>query len=187
MLKRFFFAALVASTFTSNSVFASDRVGDVPASDRGSMRSRVESLNTVYLGFGTGSFQNMGVSPSIYDLAIGYNWEVNPRAAIRVLGTSATGSDFKTSIVDGLLGLNLFLNNQDSSPYVFGGLGFGFSGSAASSATTMGGFAGALGLGYQLFRTSSTHFDITAEYHTIFGNNTIGSPGDFVFRVGVLF
>ena len=163
------------------------RVGDVQPQEEYTIKRRVLSLNTTYFGFGIGGFTNEDVTKTAYDFALGYNWEVTSHAAIRVLAEGAFAGNFKTTMDLGTLGLNYFFTHQDTSPYVGGGLGYGASASSESKATTVGGFAGAVSVGVMLFRTSSTHFDFNLSYSTIFANNTIGSPGLFAFRIGVLY
>ena len=166
------------------------RVGEVQEKDKDVIKNRVLSKNSTYLGFGAGGFSNAGYTPGLsYNLALGYTWETTARAAIRVLAGTMMAPDFKSYYMDGLLGLNLYLTDEDSSPYLFGGLGFGGFGtvSSSSTATTVGGFGGALGLGYTMFRTSSTEFDLCLETHMLFANNTVGNPGTYEFRIGVLF
>jgi len=165
----------------------SPRVGEISPGETHKIKDRILSKNHVYAGFGPANFQNMGTSSLGYDLALGYNWETTSQAAIRTMANGLLSADAKTTYWDALLGLNLYLNNEDISPYLFGGLGFGIAGTNASQATTVGGFAGALGVGCALFRTSSTEFDILGDYHQLFANNTIGSPGFYALRIGVLF
>ena len=163
------------------------RVGEVKQREEDQLRRRIKSLNLVYFGIGPATFNNMGTQPLSYDLALGYNWEVTPNSAIRILADGVMSNDWKSYFADLELGLNYMFTDEASSPYVGGLLGFGFSGSNASSATTIGGFSGTIGLGWLFFRTSSTQLDLFASYSTIFGNNTIGAPGVYGLRVGVLF
>jgi len=163
------------------------RVGEVKENQKNEMRNRIESKNSVYAGFGPAYFQNMGVTMLSYDFALGYNWGVSPFADIKVLADLVMSGDWRTSFLSGLLGLNIFFTDENSAPYVTGGLGFGASGSSYSSATTIGGFDGNLGLGWEFFRTSSTQFDVCLSYTSIFGNNTIGAPAFYSLRLGILF
>lgn len=163
------------------------RVGEVKANQEDQLRRRILSRSSTYFGFGPAGFTNMGVTQLSYDVAIGHLWEVTPNAAIRVLANGVASADLKTYFMMAQLGLNYYFTDEDSAPYVSAGLGFGGSGSATSNATTIGGFAGTLGLGYEFFRTSSTQFDTFLGYSTIFGNNTIGAPGYFGLRIGVMF
>jgi hypothetical protein len=162
------------------------RVGEVTPREEDRLSRRIKSKSSNYFGFGPATFNNMGTKPLAYDLAIGHNWEVTPQAAIRVLFDGVMSNDWKTYFVSGGLGLNYMLTDMDNSPYVGGTLGFGFSGSRTTAATSIGGFDGMLGLGWQFFRTSSTQFDVFAGYTAIFGNNTIGAPGVYGVRIGVL-
>jgi hypothetical protein len=163
------------------------RVGEVKKSDEDSLRNRILSKSFTYLGFGPAGFQNMGTTQLSYDVAIGHYWEVSPQAAIKLMFDGVFAGSFSTYILFTQLGLNYYFTDQSTSLYVGGGLGFGFSWSGSSSATTIGGFAGNLGLGCQFFRTASTQLDLFTGYTAIFGNNTIGAPGFFGGRVGVLF
>jgi hypothetical protein len=163
------------------------RVGEVKRSEEDEMRRRILSRDSTYFSFGPGGFANMGVTQLAYDLGLGHFWEVTPNAAITLMATGTASSDLKTYFLLGQLGLRYYLTDADFSPYVGGGLGFGGSASGSSSATTIGGFGGSIGLGLLFFRTSSTQFDLYASYSTIFGNNTIGAPGAFSIRIGILF
>ena len=163
------------------------RVGEIKPEEENTLHRRINSRSSMYLGFGPAGLVSMGESRLSYDLAIGHYWEVSPQAEIKVIGDIVSSGDMKTYFAMGQLGLDYFLTDGDSSPYVGAGLGFGGSASASSSATTIGGLAANAGLGYQFFRTASTHFDVFAGYFTIFGNNTIGAPGAYSLRIGVLF
>lgn len=175
--------AAILSTPTKTDV----RLGEVKPREEEQLKRRIQTRNTTYLGFGPGNFTNIGASQISYDLALGHNWEVTPNAAIFVLGNLVTAGDFRTYYAMGQLGLHYFFTDEDSAPYVGAGLGFGGAGSAASTATSIGGFAGSAGIGWQFFRTTTTQFDLYASYESIFGNNTIGAPGVYSLRVGVLF
>lgn len=174
--------AAILSTTTKQDL----RVGEVKEREEEELRRRIKSHNSVYLGFGPATFNEMNTTPLAYDLALGYNWEVAPKAAIRVLADGVVSNDWKTYLTSAELGLNYLFTDQDSSPYIGGLLGFGLSG-GNKGVTTIGGFSGTLGLGWLFFRTSSTQFDVFAGYTTIFGNNTVGAPGAFGVRIGILF
>ena len=161
------------------------RVGEVKPQQEDELRRRILSRSVTYFGFGPATFTNMGNSQLAYDLALGHYWEVNPFAAIKLMANGVLGSDGKTYMADFMLGLNYDFTDQDSSPYVGLAAGFGFSGTP--NGTSIGGFAGAAGLGYEFFRTSSTQLEIFVSYTTIFGNNTIGAPGYFSGKLGILF
>ena len=163
------------------------RVGEVSEKEKHEMQTRIKSKNSVYLAFGPGYFNNMGTTQLSYDFALGYVWGVAPQWDVKTVLDSVISNDWKTSIISGSLGLDYYLTDADSAPYVTGGFGLGLSGSTYSSVTTIGGFQGQFGLGYQLFRTSSTQFDLSLVYNSIFLNNTIGSPGFYAFRIGVFF
>jgi hypothetical protein len=177
----------VRAAMVTAAVKSDIRVGEVKKSDEDTLRNRVLSKNFTYLGFGPAGFQNMGTNQLSYDLALGHYWEVTPQAAIKFMVEGVASRSFSTYIIFSQLGLNYYFTDESTSLYVGAGIGFGFSWTGSSSATTVGGFAGNLGLGCQFFRTSSTQFDIFGGYTTIFGNNTIGAPGFFGGRIGVLF
>ena len=164
------------------------RVGEVKRSEEDEMRRRIFSRSFTYFSFGPAGFNNMGIPSQLaYDLGLGHFWEVTPNAAITLMATGTASGDLKTYFVLGQLGLRYYFTDEDFAPYVGGGLGFGGSASASSSATTIGGFGGSIGLGMLFFRTSSTQFDVYASYSSIFGNNTIGAPGAYSIRIGILF
>lgn len=163
------------------------RVGEIKEREEDQLRRRIKSRSATYFGFGPAGFSNMGISQLSYDLAAGHLWEVTPNAAIKFLVNGVTSADMKTYFLMAQLGLHYYLTDADTAPYIGGGLGFGGSGSATSSATTIGAFAGNVGIGYQFFRTSTTQFDIFLGYSCIFGNNTLGVPGYYGLRVGALF
>ena len=99
------------------------RVGEVSTRDENKMQTRVRSFNTRYFGFGAASLMNMGNSKVAYNIAFGHFWEVTPRTQIKLVGEFFATSDWTTYLADAQLGLNLFLNDEDSSPYIGAGLG----------------------------------------------------------------
>jgi hypothetical protein len=163
------------------------RLGEVKPQEEDQIRRRIKSRSATYLGFGPAGLINMNESRLAYDLAIGHYWEVAPHASIKAVGDIVGSGDMKTYFALAQLGLNYYFTDEDSSPYFGAGLGFGGSASASTSATTIGGFAANIGLGYEFFRTSNAEFDVFVGYSAIFGNNTIGQPGAFGLRIGVLF
>jgi hypothetical protein len=164
------------------------RVGEVKPREEDQLRRRILSRNTTYLGFGPATLQNLGYNKLAYDFGVGRYWEVTPQSMIKLIGNGVLSSNWKVYYFSALLGLNYFLSDQDSAPYVTAGFGYGFAGSGKSTpATSIGGFAMDIGAGLQFFRTSSTQLDISVIYSMIFGNDTIGAPGFTGVRLGILF
>jgi hypothetical protein len=163
------------------------RVGEVRPQDENKLKTRINSHDTTYFALGPAGFTNMGDSKISYDIAVGPTWEVTPRAQLRLIANLVASSSWKTYLGDLLIGVNYFVTDEDTSPYVGAGFGLGFTGSADSSASTVGGFAAMVGAGCQFFRTSSRQLDLFAGYTTVFANNTIGQPGAWGVRVGVMF
>ncbi len=161
------------------------RVGEVNPRDENQLQARIRSHNTRYFGFGAAGLSNMGNSKIAYNFAFGHFWEVTPRTQIKMVVELFATNDWTTYLGDAQLGLNLFLSDEDTSPYLAAGLGAAGSGSSSSSVTSISGFAGSAGVGVQFFRTSSTQFDIYAGYTIEFVNNSIGSPGALGARIGI--
>jgi hypothetical protein len=163
------------------------RVGEVRPSEEHQLQHRIASRSSTYFGFGPSGFVNMELNQLAYNLAIGHLWEVTPHSSIKVVGDSLWSGDMKTYLLMAQLGLNYSLTDGDSSPYIGGGFGFGGAGSAVTSVTTIGAFALQAGLGWQFFRTSTNQLDLFAGYSVILGDNTVGHPGFYGLRIGVLF
>jgi len=163
------------------------RVGEVRERDEQQLQRRIRARNAKYFGFGPAGLTNLGTSALSYEIALGYLWEVTPNSAIRALGNGVWTGDFRTYFFMAQLGLNYYFSDASSSPYLAFGFGFAASGSGTTTATSIGGFAGTAGWGWQFFRTSTNQLDLFAGYSGIFGNNTIGAPGYYGARIGVLF
>ena len=163
------------------------RVGEIQERDERRLSRRMEARHSTYFGLGPATFANLGTEPLAYNVALGYNWEVNPYAMIRVLGDFTGGNHFRTYLTSAQLGLNYFFTDADKAPYVTGLLGFGSAGTVLGRAHPIGGLSGTLGAGYMLFRTSTAQLDLFLGYSIVFGNNSVGAPGAYGLRMGVYF
>ena len=90
-----------------------------------------------------------------------------------------------------IVGNYFFLTNEDISPYVGGGFGYGWSNAYDAKDVihddTSGGFSLSVQAGAKFFRTSTVNFGLSAEYSQILDENSLGNPSLFLVRVGVYY
>ncbi len=186
--------AVVFSTLaqqTDTATVGADTLQDQPdtteqiqdtADQRKPVMEKTRAARLTVAGFGPAGFVNMGESNLSYDFFGGLLWEVNPQAAIKVIGDVTT--DFSNvTMITANLGANFYPVTQDISP-VFGAM-FGF-GYAHGTSNEFGFDVGVSG-GVILFRTATTQ--LTLEGHGIFLLREMedGYPAKFGGRIGVLF
>ena len=164
-----------------------DKVGDITESEKEEVSIRRKSVNRWYVGFGPAWSRKLEALATMTSFAIGYSWEVNSQTCIRTFwdGVAEPGSNKTASFKNLGLGLQYFFNNDNNAPYVLGDLGWGVT--YTNSNEEKNNFVVGLGVGYTLFRTSSTSFDLLTRIQTLTAANTRGIPSTFSFRVGVLF
>jgi hypothetical protein len=149
------------------------KVGEIDASQKDKFKTRYEAKNSTVFGFGPGFGTNLNTTGMLYALTFGYEWEVGANAAVLaqlggVFGSSAAYTDLN-------IGAKYYFLDTDISPFVKGGLGFGAA--KGSDLDSAAGFGGIVGAGMTLFRTSSVHLDVSANYSTLFATNQKGAPG----------
>jgi hypothetical protein len=159
------------------------RVGQIDASEKEKFRTRYESKNSTVFSFGPGFGSNLGNSKTLYAVGFGYEWEVGAQNAIIAQLTGAFGDS--TAYIDGLIGGKYYFTDEDIAPFVKAGFGFGSGKGPGLDA--VGGFAGMVGAGVTVFRTSTTHLEIGATYANLFASNSQGSPGLGTITLGILF
>ncbi len=179
-------AAVPADTVPKADPYAEgDRVGEIDPVKRDDIRVRKESKRFSTAGFGPASMHNMADGLA-YNFFAGHLWEVNPFAAIKTLGEVTSNFD-NSLMVDMNLGANFYAMNTDISPYVGGGLGFGY-GNGPDRDDAFGFNLGA-SIGALLFRTSSTQMNIEGKTNVLLANagEGLGNPVVYAARLGVLF
>lgn len=159
------------------------RVGEIDPSEAGRYRTRYESKNSTQFSFGPGFSNNLNSSKTLYALGLGYEWEVGAQNAVIAQLDGAFGDS--TAFVDGIIGGKYYFSDEDISPFAKAGFGFGTAKGADLS--TVGGFAGSIGVGATVFRTSTTHLEIGATYTTLFASNAQGNPSVTSITLGILF
>jgi hypothetical protein len=194
---RLFSAVLVAIlTVSSVATFAQDtppeatpptvrkpRVGQIDASEKDRYRTRFESKNSTVFSFGPAFANNLNSSKTLYALGFGYEWEVGAQNAVVAEVDGAFGDS--TAYLDGIIGGKYYFSDEDLSPFLKAGFGFGSA--KGSNLDAVGGFAATLGVGATMFRTSTTHLEVGAAYTTLFASNAQGNPSVTSVTLGILF
>jgi hypothetical protein len=159
------------------------RVGEIDAAQKDRYRTRYESKNSTVFSFGPGFANNLNQSKALYSLGFGYEWEVGAQNAVLAQVNGSFGDS--TAYVDGIIGGKYYFSDEDISP--FAKAGFGFGSAKGQDLSTVGGFAGMVGVGATVFRTSSTHLEVGATYSTLFASNAQGNPSVTSLTLGILF
>lgn len=164
-----------------------EKVGETTESEKMEKSFRRQSINRWYVGFGPGTSRKLGNKVTMTNISIGYSWEVSAKASIRALfdSLSEPGANRNSSFSNFGLGLQYFLDDNNNAPYILGDLGR--ASTTSSTKEEINGFSFGGGIGYTLFRTSSTNFDLELRAQTISSSNKNGTPSTIALRVGVLF
>jgi hypothetical protein len=109
----------------------------------------------------------------LYGLVIGRDWQVGSHGGIFLQGKGIFGAS--VTYVDAMIGGKMYLMDEDLSPFLKAGFGFGMA--RGPDVESKAGFAGTIGVGLAVFRTSSVHLEVTGSYSSIFASNERGQPG----------
>ena len=125
------------------------------------------------LGIGPSFGRRLGTDDVFYNFAIGRNWDIDPRASVKLIGEAAfsTGSQSASLINFGGGASWFFAHDKNGSAYVTGDLGFGFANTATDESAD--GFSFGAGVGYQFFRMRSASLDAQLRYQAVM-NETDG-------------
>jgi hypothetical protein len=164
-----------------------EKVGEITESEKDEVSNRRKSVNRWYVGFGPAWGKKLLSETTMTDFSIGYSWEVNTQSSIRTIWdlVSEPGSSKNAKMSNLGLGLQYFLNNDNSAPYVQGD--FGWAATTTNFKEEKSSFSIGAVAGYTLFRTSSTNFDISLRFQTLTSSNSAGTPATTSIRIGVLF
>lgn len=159
------------------------RIGEIGRDEKDKYETRYETKQSTLIGFGPASATNLNKNDMLYGILIGKEWQVGSQGGVFVEGKGAFGAG--VTYMDGLIGGKFFLTDTDISPVFKAGLGFGVA--KGPDLETKSGFAGTLGLGLVVFRTSAVHLEFMGSYSTIFVNNDKGQPGIGMLHLGLYF
>ncbi len=121
-------------------------------------------LHYFTIGAGPGFARRLEADDLFINLAVGHQWDVNPRFSLKVLGEGnfSTGGD-GANFFDLAAGGNwYFMPTSNGSGYVTADLGYGTAKSANDrnvDSVTIG-----TGIGYQFLRTETTSLDVLVRY-----------------------
>lgn len=171
---------LLIQTIVIGCVFASfsssawaKKIGEIGQDERNKYETRYEAKHSTEIGFGPGTATNLNRSDMLYGLILGRDWQVGSQGGIFLEGKGIFGAS--VTYLDGIVGGKFYLMDEDFSPFLKAGLGLGVA--RGPDVDTKAGFAGTIGAGVAIFRTSSVHLEATASYSAVFANNEKGQPG----------
>lgn len=173
----------VAFAQTSSEQPRRARVGEIEVGEKEKYRTRFEAKNSKTFSFGPAFSANLNSSKMMYAGSLGYEWEAAGQGAVFVeaLGSHGDGATY----LHGVLGGKYFFSDEDLSPFARIGFGMGFADGRDIKSVT--GFAGTVGLGVTMFRTSTVHLEVMASYSTLLTTNEHGTPGLSALTLGILF
>jgi hypothetical protein len=142
-----------------------------------------------YITLGMGPFMpsRLKTSQIMYNAMAGYNWDINPQAAIKILGEGSFSSGAERAHLYNFgAGATWFVNSTtDSSPYATVDFGYAFA-QDADNKTAEGASFGA-GVGYRFFRLTETTMDVLLRYNVLTATVSEGSPSVLGVRLAVNF
>ena len=163
----------------------SKKVGEIKESEVDELQRRIKSKNSNSIGLGPSLFLGEEKEQALYHIFGGYNWEVNPRTAIKWQASISAGKD-TYFFSETSLGINFFFSNLDISPYI--GLDFGLGAAKIPNYDSLFGFKSGGNIGLHFFRTSTTQMTVFLKYDIIFKEkNYPKRPQQFLLALGILF
>ncbi|MBI4405727.1 MAG: hypothetical protein HY537_16335 [Deltaproteobacteria bacterium] len=173
---------VVRAVISESSPESEVRVDDVTEAEALTIRRR-RATGAWFLGFGPHGGHNL-TSALLVNFSVGYNWFVGP-AAVKIYTDSAIATSGQSArLFQFGIGASYYFTRSDISPLVAAEFGYGFSSGASGSSN---GFAGGLGTGIGLFRTSTIGLEILARVSAIFTSNESGIPTIYGFRASLYF
>lgn len=176
---------LVRSVVTGVPLKADVRTNDVTENEAITGVRRRDTVNRWYFGMGPGQVTHVNSTRTLFNLGIGYFFEINPEWALKIIYDGTGGSDFSYLA----LGTNYYFSDHNTSPLVTAELGYG---SASMDTSILGinsdavsAFVVGAGAGYQFFRTSKVNLEILAHAAVLMGSNHLGTPFKYGLRVGI--
>jgi hypothetical protein len=122
-----------------------------------------------YWSVGIGPFipRRMGTNEMMYGAMIGHDWDINPRASLKVLGEASLSSgNNQARFYNVGAGASFFLGQSlDTAPYVTADIGYGFAEDARGG--TGEGFSWGTGIGVRFFRLTETTMDLLLRYNVV--------------------
>lgn len=143
-----------------------------------------------YWSIGAGPFLGrwMNTDNVMYDFAFGHNWDINPRATVKLTAeTDFSSGNENARFLNLSVGANYYLPpSMENAPYVSTDMGYGYARSGKGN--TAEGFSLGIGAGYQFFRTTETTMDLLLRYAIVFDEMVGGgNPSVTGLRLAVNF
>lgn len=164
---------LLALVTSFSSLALAQRIGEIDRDEKDRYETRYEAKSSSTIAFGPAWGSNLNRTDMLYAVSLGHEWQLKSQGGVFIEAKGAFGSS--VTYLDALIGGKFYVTDTDVSPFLKGGLGFGVANGPGVDAK--GGFAGSIGAGVAMFRTSSVHLEVTAAYSSIFNSNEKGTPG----------
>ncbi len=180
------------------------KISEVTQSEVNNKNLKLDAEKHWFVGFGPGYVGNTRSYSVLTRFDIDYAWMVGDYD-MKFYGNITTplssGTDGSTTVMAGI-GSNYYLTQKVNAPFVFAGVGLGFSFVQENSSEiedeldqqgqvipykNTGGFSVSLGGGYTIARTSKVNFSIFGNVSTIFANTGKGFPVVSSLGVGLNF
>jgi hypothetical protein len=144
---------------------------------------RKDTVNRWYFGMGPTWVDKVNASRGVFNLAIGYYWEIDPMWALKIVYDGSAGNFNYVA-----LGTNYYFSDHKQSPLVTAELGWGGAStddSVTVKSESINGWVIGAGAGYQFFRTSKVNLEILAHAAVMTESNHLGNPAKYGIRVGI--
>jgi hypothetical protein len=158
-----------------------------------SSNERVQARRQVLIGFGPAYFSKMNDGSSGLGFQAGYIWNVDDHWDLGLQTDFSISTEHSDAyVLSGRIFTSYLFTTGDISPYIGAGFGYGWASVHNGSADLIlddaaGGFAVSAHAGVKFFRTSTVNFVVGGEFTQIFDKSSLGRPGVFLFKVGLLY
>lgn len=167
------------------------KVSDVTEDEKTRGMRRKDVVSQWFLGFGPAYSTNLNTTNMGLNLEVGYSWGIDPQAAIRLQADFGNMSQSDALYTNFNLGVDYFLSENNTSPFVQ--VDFGYGGVTADdqnailSSDRASGFTVGAGLGVRFFRASRVNLGLTLHEAFLLAKTSKGNPGITTLTLAVYF
>lgn len=175
---------VVRSVISEVALAESGTVADVTENEAIKGTRRRDTVNRWYIGMGPAFVTNVRSTRGLFNLGIGYFFEIDPEWALKIVYEGSTRFNYLA------LGASHYFSQSGRTPLVTAELGYGSASIDTGSwfnreDETISNFVVGGGVGYQFFRTSKVNLEILLHGAVITGANHLGTPFKYGGRVGI--
>lgn len=178
-------ARVVQAVLKESKTEGTAQVDDVTEDEVTRGTRRIQTVRQWRVSFGPAWGSNLNTTKSGILGSLGYAWGLDAQwEVLSNLSLSGFSKDGESGAyyMDGMLGVSYFFTKGKHAPYVTGGFGYASAGASRANASITddkaNGWAGRIGAGVKLFRTTNLSFGFELNHSILFSNTVSGhNPG----------